>query len=109
MAIIFSGMPNERKNFFKSDSERNLWIKLNAERIKYNNEVKNRIINEGLGSVDIKYSPMWISKNQLDYDEHECDAPRFSFEEFLTLTPQELHRLGEQRTRAKLKEMFEIL
>jgi hypothetical protein len=99
----------ERKKFFKSESERNLWIKLNAERIKYANEVKNHMIGEGLGSIDIKYSPMWISRNQLDYDEHEADAPRFSFEELLTLSPPDLHRLSEQRTRTKLKEMFENL
>jgi hypothetical protein len=97
----------EKKNFFKSDTERQLWIKLNAERIRYDNNITNRIVDEDLGSIDKQYSPMWISNNQLEYDEHERQALRFSFEELLTLTPQELYKLAEERNLAKIKTLFE--
>ncbi len=88
-------MPKERKNFFKSKSERKLWIKLNAEVVKYVFEKKG-IEYSDLGSINKKYSPMWISKNQLDYDEHEADKPRFSFEELLTLSMEELAKISRQ-------------
>jgi hypothetical protein len=97
------------KKFFKSENERNLWIRLNAERIKYSNEVNNRIINEDIGNVDKEYSPMWISKNQLEFDENEKDALRFSFEELLTLSPQELYKLSKEKNQDKLKEFIHNL
>jgi hypothetical protein len=97
------------KNFFKSESERNLWIKLNAERIKYLNEVNNHMINEDLGSIDKEYSPIWLSKNQLEYDENEKDYLRYSFEELLTLTPQELYKLSKEKNQNKLEELIKNL
>jgi hypothetical protein len=95
------------KNFFKSDTERNLWIKLNAERIRYSNKVANRIDEEDLGDIDKPFSPMWISNNQLEFDEHEREALRFSFEELLTLSQEELFRLSVERNKEKIKLLFD--
>jgi hypothetical protein len=89
------------KNFFKTENERLLWIKLNAERIQYENKVKNNQDNE-LGDINEQFSYMNISKNQLTYDENECDAPRYSFDELLLLTPKELLGLSEEKTKVKL-------
>ena len=97
------------KNFFKSENERKLWIKLNAERIKYLNEVNNHTINEDLGDIDKEHSPMWISKNQLQYDENEKDNLRFSFEELLTLSPQELYKLAKRKYQDSLEKLIENL
>ncbi len=69
MDIILNGMPKERKIFFKSEADRNLWIKLNAEVIHHFSVTRNKKIDEGLGDVNKPFSPMWVSKNQLDYDE----------------------------------------
>ncbi len=95
-----------KKSFFKSEDERQLWIRLNAERIQYSHKVLNGI-DEGLGDIDTQYSHMWISNNQLIYDEHNCDAPRFSFEELLTLSQQQLLRLNEDRNKEIIRKMFE--
>ena len=97
------------KNFFKSNDERNLWIKLNAEIIQYGNEVLNYNYDKDLGDINKRFSPMWVSNNQLIYDENECEAPRFSFEELLTLTPKELHNLAINRNKVKIKKLFEEL
>jgi hypothetical protein len=97
------------KNFFKSEAERNLWVKLNAEVIQYVNEILNHNFDKDLGDINKRFSPMWISNNQLIYDEHECDAPRFSFEELLMLTLQELHNLTISRNKKKIMKMFENL
>jgi hypothetical protein len=92
-----------QKNFFKNKNERLLWIKLNAERIQYENKVRNNQDNE-LGDIDTQFSYMNISKNQLTYDENECDAPRYSFEELFLLTPKELLKLSEERTNIRFEE-----
>lgn len=96
-----------RKSFFKSESERNLWIKLNAEHIRYCNKMVNHKNEQDLGDINKVYSPIWISNNQLTYDEYMCDAPRISFEEFLTLSDAQLLYLVQERNRQKIKEMFE--
>jgi hypothetical protein len=93
-------------NFFKTDSERELWIKLNAEHIQYGEKVINNMDKE-LGDVDKPYSPMWVSKNQLEYDEANKDAPRFSLEELLTESPMELVRLTRERNKDTIKKLFE--
>jgi len=87
--------PSSRKGFFRSESERNLWIRLNAERLQYGDKIRKRK-ESAMGSVDEPHTYMWISRNQLDYDEHERRAPRFSLEELL-LSPAELFRLEKQR------------
>lgn len=75
--------------FFDSEKDRNLWIKLNAERIQYMDFV---VTNEkkDLGDINIPYSPMWISKNQLEYDEKNSNKLRFTLEEFLLMSDKEL-------------------
>jgi hypothetical protein len=97
----------EYKKFFKDENERNLWVKLNAEHIRYGNKMVNYKNEQDLGDVNKLYSPMWVSNNQLTYDEYMCDAPRISFEEFLTLSDAQLLYLVQERNRQKIKEMFE--
>ncbi len=92
-------MLKKRKIFFKSESERNLWVKLNAEVIRYFHETVNNKEREDLGDINTPYSYTWISNNQLTYDEHECDAPRFSFEELLTLNFSDLIKITRKQHR----------
>lgn len=96
-------MPKEKKIFFKSEADRNLWIKFNAELIQHFQKIINHKVNEELGEIDKPYSCMWVSKNQLEYDEHECDAPRFSLEQLLTLDFDDLIKIARQ----KHKEWYE--
>ena len=79
--------------FFKTDAERDLWIKLNAERISYYNRTVLKENVQDLGSVDKLHSCMYISNNQLDYDETESNKPRFSLEELLSLSDEEILEL----------------
>lgn len=91
--------------FFKNESERNLWIKLNAERqIEW---------EKGLTYFDTKtntYKPtqqalnprsldtaLKISKEQLEYDEKNKDKPRYSLEELLTLDRNQLSEINEKK------------
>ena len=97
--------PSAKKPFFRSESERSLWIRLNAERLQYGNRIMNRK-ESPMGSVDEPHTYMWISKNQLDYDEHQRKAPRFSLEELL-LSPADLFRLEQQREKEDLRRMQE--
>ena len=92
------------KNFFKDENQRNLWIRLNAEHIQYVNKKTNGI-DKPLGEIGQTYSFMQISANQLDYDEHMCNAPRFSFEE-LVFPHDELWKLEKRKNGEKLKNMF---
>jgi hypothetical protein len=97
-----------RKNFFKDENQRNLWIRLNAEHIHYVAKKLNKIDfkqNLEIGKLGEPFSCMQISANQLDYDEHMCDAPRFSFEE-LVLPHDELLRLEKKRNGETIKKMF---
>jgi hypothetical protein len=93
-----------KRNFFKDESQRNLWIRLNAEHIQYSNK-KISGIDKPLGEIGQSYSFMQISANQLDYDEHRRDAPRFSFEE-LVLPHDELLKLERKRNDETVKKMF---
>ena len=95
-----------RKNFFKDENQRNLWIRLNAEHIQYVNKKTNGI-DKPLGEIGQTYSFMQISANQLDYDEHMCNAPRFSFEE-LVLPHDELLRLARKRNREEIEKIFKV-
>lgn len=97
--------PSASKNFFRSESERSLWIRLNAERLQYGNSIMNRK-ESPMGSVDEPHTYMWISKNQLDYDEHQRMAPRFSLEELL-LSPADLFRLEQKREEEDIRRMQE--
>ncbi len=59
-----------------------------------------------MGSIHEPHTYMWISKNQLDYDEHQRTAPRFSLEELL-LSPAELSQLEQQRDEEEARRMQE--
>ena len=95
-----------KKNFFKSESERLLWVRLSAERIQYSHK---RLNNQDvpMGEIGQPYTCMQIALNQLEYDEANCDAPRFSFEELLTLDEKQLFNLASNRNAMKIKKMFE--
>ena len=97
-----------KKNFFKDEDQRNLWIRLNAEHIHYVAKKINKTDFQRhleLGKLGEPFSCMQISANQLDYDEHMCDAPRFSFEE-LVLPHDELLKLEKKRNGEMVKKMF---
>ena len=96
---------NPGKNFFRNKGERELWIRLNAERIQYRNKMLNNE-EQPFGSISEPQSCMWISGNQLVYDEHCREAPRFSFEELL-MTREELFRLEIKREEEEQKKMKE--
>ena len=95
----------ENRNFFRNENDRDIWIKLNAECINYKSKMTG---NEEIkmGSINEEHTCMWISKNQCDYDEHECDALRFSFEELLMLSSAELYRLDKKREAEEVRKMF---
>ena len=96
---------NPGKNFFRNKGERELWIRLNAERIQYRNKMLN-CEEQPFGSISEPQSCMWVSKNQLIYDEQCRESPRFSFEELL-LTREELFRLEIKREEEEQKKMKE--
>jgi hypothetical protein len=98
-------MENKRKTFFKSESDRNLWIRLNAELIQYRNKMLYCIYKE-LGTVHDPYTPMWFSNNQLIYDEFNRDAPRLSFEELLLLSLPELYELSVAKDTHDVKNIL---
>lgn len=87
------------QNYFKTESERNLWIKLNAEVIQYYHNKMNNCNIKDLGSTDKENSFLWTSKNQLEYDEAVGKSLRFSFEELLTLSFSELVKLMKKRNK----------
>lgn len=97
----------EKKSFFRNDEERNLWIRLNAERIQYYHKTINNIDKQDLGSIDEKFSPLWISNNQLIYDEYMEDAPRFSLEELSAMNHDELLELSQERNKETIKRLYE--
>lgn len=99
-------MLKEKKIFFKSESERNLWVKLNAEVIRYFHETVNNKEREDLGDINTPFSYMWISNNQLTYDEYECDIPRFSFEELLTLDFNDLIKITRKQHQDFIMKTF---
>ena len=76
----------ERKTFFKDEEERNLWVRLNAERIRHFQKTVNNQDQPDLGSIEIPYSHLWVSNNQLTYDEYMNTKPRFTLEELAAIT-----------------------
>ena len=96
---------NHGKNFFRNKGERALWIRLNAERIQYSDKMR-KWEEQPFGSVSEPHSYMWISKNQLDYEEYMRKAPRYSFEELL-MTREELFRLENEREKEERKKIKE--
>ena len=92
--------------FFKDEDERNLWLRLNAEHIRYSTNIVNETENEDLGNIETPYSPYWVSHNQLMYDEKYCDAPRLTLEELSSLSHEELFALVRKKNRETLKRIM---
>ncbi len=101
-------------NFFNTESDRQLWIKLNAERqIEW---------EKGLTYFDKEtntYKPTFqalqprtmeealdCSKRQLEYDEKKCSKPRFTLEELLLLNRDGFLQI-EKKNHQKWIEKFE--
>ena len=97
----------EKKFFFRNDEERNFWLKLNAERIRHSQKVLNNIDEQDLGSIDKQYSHLWVSNNQLIYDESMEENPRFSLAELSAMNHDDLLELALERNREIIKEIFE--
>jgi len=96
-----------KKSFFKDEEQRNLWVKLNAERIRHHALVINGINRPDLGDVNIPYTHLSISNNQLTYDEYLRDEPRFSLEELSSMSYDDLLKLSAKRNAETIKELFE--
>lgn len=82
---------------FRSAADRNLYIRLNAERIDEFHQKVNRGA-PNMGAVDAPYSSMWISNNQVEYDEKQGKL-RFSMEQLLTLGPEDFLVLQQEHIR----------
>jgi hypothetical protein len=96
----------KRKVFFRNEEERNLWIRLNAERIRYSQKILNNIDEQDLGSIDKPYSHLWVSNNQLTYDEYMEDAPRLSLAELSAMNHNDLLKLSQKRNQETIKKIF---
>jgi len=99
--------PHEnKKSFFRNKDERNLWIRLNAERIRYSQKILNHKDEQDLGSIDEPYSHLWVSNNQLTYDEYMHKEPRFSLEELSAMQHNELLKLSLERNKEVIEKIF---
>lgn len=98
---------SNEKSFFINEEQRNLWVRLNAEHIRYSQKVLNNYNENDLGSIDTPSSYLWISNNQLIYDEHIRDQPRFSLEELAAMSQEDLLRLGQQRNKEVIMNLFD--
>ena len=96
----------EKKNFFRTESERNLWLRLNAELIRHLEKTRYNRDEEELGAIDKEYSHLWVSNNQLTYDEYMDDEPRFSLEELLGMDDEELVNLSDRRNSESIEKLF---
>ena len=96
----------EKKSFFKNEEERNLWVRLNAERIRYFHKVVNKIDEQDLGSIDKPHSHLWVSNNQLIYDEYMENAPRLSLAELSAMNHDDLLKLSQERNHETIKKLF---
>ena len=94
-----------KNKFFKSDKDRSLWIRLNAEHIRYSNNVMNGVETESLGSIDEQFSCMWISNNQLVYDEENREEPRLSLLELSSLSHEDILAITHERNRIILENI----
>lgn len=96
----------KRKSFFKSEKDRLLWVRLNAERIQYSSKIINNI-DIPIGEIGEPNSCLQVSMNQLIYDEAYRDKPRFSFEE-LVMSHNELFKLDQKRNKDVLNVLFTV-
>lgn len=102
---VFEG--NEKKSFFRDEEQRNLWLRLNAERIRYARNRYFYLHSDDLGSIDKPNTPLWISNNQLTYDEYVSDAPRLSLVELSSMSHENLLILSEERESETMKKIWD--
>jgi hypothetical protein len=98
-------------NLFNSDNDRELWIKLNAERqIEFDkncfDEKTGKPYSNALHPRSME-SALEISRGQCEYDE-EHDKLRFTLEELLTLDYKGLKSISDKRHKDFFKN-FKLL
>lgn len=100
---------------FNSESDRELWIRLNAERqiewekgLRYF-DTRSQTYKPTLQALNPRTieQAMIISKNQCEYDEQQGEL-RYTMEQLLTMDIKELTEIGNQRHQKWCKE-FEKL
>ena len=96
----------KRKVFF-AKKDRDLWVRLNAERMRYSYNKTNNCDEQDLGDIDTPHTYIWISNNQLIYDEYMEDQPRFSLEELAAMSHKDLFRLAEERLKETIERQFD--
>jgi len=87
--------------FFKSNEDRELWIKLNAQHqieweksLTYFDRVSQTYKPTQQALHPRTYNDaLEVARNQLEYDEKNKDAPRYTLEEYLTLNLKELEAI----------------
>lgn len=102
--------------FFKTESERELWIKLNAERqIEWEKgltyfDKETQTYKPTLQALNPRSmeQALIVARNQLEYDEEKCEKPRYTLEELLTLDREGLLQIDKKRHQ-KWIEKFESL
>jgi len=100
---------NEPKKLFNSDGDRNLWIKLNAERMilfdknSYDEKTGKPYYNAlHPRSMD---AAMEISARQCEYDEKQGKL-RYSLEELLTLDYDGLKAISDKKHKELIDKMI---
>ena len=89
---------------FRSVEDRNLWIRLNAERIIEAGRKKNNR-ELPMGAIGAKWTAMNISNNQLMSDENRGEL-RFSMEELSSLQFDELDYISVERQKETKQKLF---
>ena len=93
-----------KTNFFKSDEDRILWIRLNAEhQIDWEKGLtyfdtktgRNMLTQQALHPRSMDEA-MRIAKNQLEYDEENGEL-RFTLEEYLILNNDQLEEIRSKK------------
>ncbi len=101
---------------FNTESERELWIKLNAERqiewekglTYFDKETQTHKPTLQALNTRTMEEALKISRNQLEYDEQNKDKPRYSLEELITLDIDGLNKIGARQHQEWCKK-FESL
>ena len=86
-----------KNNLFESEDDRNLWRILNAKFILEFQQKVNNLETTNIGTIYEVYSCMWISNNQLNYDEG-IGKLRLSLEELLTFSFEDYMNYHHDKT-----------
>ena len=94
-------------SLFKSESDRQLWIRLNAKYLQWFQKTRNKhdCPFDGPNPNDYGHC-MGVSRNQLEFDEASGKL-RFTLIELSTLDMEDLNRLAMEQLRQFIKESFE--